>query len=599
MSRSTKNDSVSTIPQQDKDHLKTLFGEFLAHKEYREMMNPGWLRESEIMITLCAAYGKFDFSVVLEHFSDLMSAVKFMRMSKEFMKWEDFMIHYAAYWLLDCPLLNLAVGASNDFRLMKEGLDRLLFSSYYSPLGKKEKILNPAGLPAPVQKAFDKEDLPNLFKKMEAEKQAEKLIADVTYTALLQEKWEVFAAINTRYDLSQYVDMEKIFDFWCRELLPNARHNDLGSQKAFDFPGQWKEPEKYPLHQMMIEYGRERCVPALYRQGFLLPEVIEYLWERGISFASPFNQLYGWEKVNFSAFAECFGDLADKIPLIPVPKYPQRGEMIFRQNVKSAAYFNEYSTSHPRKASMSKPIPIKTKKGELTPEQKKRLANDEAAGIEFSENKKILKRYTSCLGEKDDWIENGYAVPDFVTAIAAGAFSDIDGLQVKTIILPEGLTKIGPRAFEYVQIENVTFPSSLKTIGEEAFCSSELKELHLLEGIVKIEEAAFSCCDNLKAVILPDSLTELGRDTFLNCTNLTEVRLPANLRVIPSDAFAGCSNLESIVIPDGVKEIKIAAFERCPKLRQVDVPKGIKIDKVAFAGSSPELKITYREPKKR
>lgn len=599
MSKNVNNNPLPTIPQQDKDRLKALFIDFLDHKEYREMMQPSWFRISEIMITLCAAYGKFDYSVVLEHFSDVMSAVTFIGGSKEFMKWQDFMIHYAAYWLLDCPLLNLAVGASNDFDLMEKELDRLLFASYCSPLKKGEKILNPAALPIPVQKAFDKGDLPTLFTKMDAEKQAEKLVANVTYTALLQEKWDVFAAINIRYDLHRYVDMEKIFDFWSRDLLTNTRHNDIGSKKAFDFPGQWKEAEKYPLHRMMIEYGRERCVPALYRQGFLLPEVIEYLWERGISFDSPFNELYGWEKVSFSTFAECFGDLSDKIQLIPVPKYPQRGDMIFRQNVKSAAYFNEYSASHPRKASLPKPVQIKTKKGDLTPEQKKRLANDEAAGIEFSENKKILKRYTSCLGEKEDWIKNGYAVPDFVTAIAAGAFSEIEGLQVTKIILPEGLTKIGPRAFEYVQIENVTFPSTLKTIGKEAFCFSKLKELHLQEGIVKIEEDAFSACTNLKSVILPDSLTELGNSVFSNCSNLTEVRLPANLMVIPFQTFARCSNLESIVIPDGVQKIEFYAFAECPKLRHVEVPTGIDINSLSFGNPSPELmKITYRKPKK-
>ena len=59
-----------------------------------------------MMITLCAAYGKFDFPVVLEHFPDLMSAMKFHGTPKEFMTWDEFVIHYAAYCLLDCPLLD-------------------------------------------------------------------------------------------------------------------------------------------------------------------------------------------------------------------------------------------------------------------------------------------------------------------------------------------------------------------------------------------------------------------------------------------------------------------------------------------------------------
>lgn len=595
--KSTVSVSSSPIPQKDKEHIKHLFAEFLSHKEYRELKH-GWLNTSDMMITLCAVHGKFDFSVVLEHFSDLMSAMEFMGRPKEFMTWDKFMIHYAAYCLLDCPLLQLTVYSSNDFKIMEEQLDKLLFASCLYSCKKGDGILKSTELPESLQKAFKKEDLPRLFEAIDSGKQTKKLIEDVTYTALLKEKWNIFAELCKRYDLTQYVDMEKVFEFWCQELLPNGLHYDLGSKDTFDFPGQWQDPEKYPLHRLMIEYGRERCVPALYFQGFLLPEVIEYLWEKGISFDSPFNELYGWENVNFSAFAAGFGDLAEKIELIPVPKYPQQGELIFRQNVKSAAYFNEYSTAHPRKTTVSQSAPVKTKKGELTPEQKSRLANDEAAGIEFSANKKILKRYASCLGELDEWIRDGYSVPDFVTAIGAGAFSEMDGLQVKTIIHPEGLKKIGPRAFEYVHIENVTFPSSLKTIGKEAFSYTHLKEIILPDGIVKIEEDAFFCCSSLKSVTLPDSLTELGDRVFGYCTELTEIRLSANLKIIPANTFSGCSALESIVIPDSVQEIGNHAFVLCPKLLFVEVPQGIKISDSAFAGHSPELKITYRQPEK-
>ena len=359
--KSTANISVTSISQQDKERLKSLFSEFLSHKEYRELKS-GWLGKSDMMLTLCAAYGKFDFSVVLEHFADLMAAVKFIGRPKEFMTWEKFVIHYAAYCLLDCPLLQLSVGCSNDFDFMEKQLYVLLFVSSSSHRKKAEDVLKGTELPKSLEKAFKKDDLTCLFKIIDADLQSKKLIENVAYTALLKEKWDVFAELCARYDLSQYVDMDKVFDFWCWVLLPNSLHYSLGSNETFDFFGQWQEPEKYPLHRMMIEYGRELCVPALYCQGFLLPEVIEYLWEKGISFDSPFNKLYRWEKVNFSAFAAWFGDLAEKIELISVPKYPQQGELIFRQNVKSAAYFNEYSAAHPRKTTVSRSVPVKTKK---------------------------------------------------------------------------------------------------------------------------------------------------------------------------------------------------------------------------------------------
>lgn len=583
------------IDLQSKEHLKALFADFLSNKEYRELKS-GWLREDEMMISLCAAYGKFDFSVVLEHFADLMSALKFIGRPNEFMNWEGFIVRYAAYWLLDCPLLCETVGSNNNFGIMKKQLEQLLLNpSYWYHHKAGRSVLNDIELPKPIPKALDKNDLSAFRKILDDESLTQKIIANIAYAALCKEKWDFFSTLHARYDVTQYADMEKIFEFWSNELLYHWWHDE--EQKGNGtFAAQWQEPEKYPLHRMMIEYGRERSIPVLYAYGYLLPEVIEYLWYSGISFDVPLMIISGWENVTFPAFASCFGDLDDKIQLIPVPKYTSAGDMIFRQNVKSAAFFNAYSASHPRQMPAQKSIPVaKTKKGELTPEQKVRLATDEAYGVVFSSNKKILKSYTTCTHEPEEWVE--YSVPDFVTAIAAEAFYGIEGLRVESVILPEGLVKIGPRAFSGTDIKKVAFPSSLKTICKEAFYFSLLKELRLPEGISKIEEGAFACCSELQSVFLPDSLEELGRSVFINCSKLTSVRLPLNLNLIPDYTFQGCKKLEKIIISDGVQEIQHFPHFGEQKSYSVEVPYGIKIHKDALKNHNQELKIIYRPPK--
>ena len=589
--------SAAAISQQDKEHLKSLFAEFLSHKEYRELEH-GCMMKGEMMITLCAAYGKFDFSVVLEHFSDLMSALKFHGTPKEFMSWDEFVIHYAAYYLLDCPLLDRMVGASNDFRFMEDELKDLLFLSYYYGKETRKAVLKPVKLPDALQFAVDQDDPSVLLGTLGEGTQAEKQIADVAYTALLKEKWTNFAALLAKYDLVKTANMEKVFELWSKGILSNAMHT-LESNETFDFPGQWQEPGKYPLHRMMIEYARERSVPALWRQGFLTPEIIEYLWNRGISFDAPLTPLYGWEKVSVAAFAACFGDLADRIELIPLPKHPSRGDLVFRQNVKSAAFFNEFAAKHPRKAPEVQKAPaVKKSKGELTDEQKARLANDEAAEIVFSKNKKTLVQYATCLGEREEWIQSGYPVPDFVTTIGVEAFAKVEGIEVKKVILPEGLVKIGRRAFEYCEIETVVFPSTLKTIEDEAFQFCSLKELHLLEGTEHIGTDAFCNCRELQSAYLPDSLTGMGTHIFRNCDNLTEIRLPATLKTIPQSIFAGCKKLEKIFIPDSVEKIEDFAFQCCPELCTVEVPEGIEVCGNAFQ-DSPKVKIVYRPLQKK
>ena len=576
--------SSLVITQQDKEHLKSLFSEFLSNKEYRDCMNTSWLNHSEMMITLCASHGKFDFSVVLEHFSDLMSALKYLGRPKEFMTWKDFMIYYAAYTLLDCPLLNLTVVTSNEFKFMKKQLHCLFFASY--PSDKEKRELKTSALPKNIQSALAKDAFSQLLQIISSEQPTKQLIANIAYTALENEKWNIFAGLHAQYDLAGYVNMENLFEFWSTNLL-TRNYDTLDRKKTLDFNVQWLEPEKYPLHRMMIEYGRERCVPPLYNHGLLLPDVIEYLWNNGISFDVPLTAIYGWEKVTFPAFAAYFGSLSGKIDLIPIPKYQQSGEEIFRKNVKSAAFFNEYSTKYPRKITdIKSELPVKKAKGELTDEQKVRLINDEAAGIVFSKNKKTLQKYASCLTERNEWRDFGYKVPDFVTAIGASAFSELEAIQVKTIILPEGLTKIGSRAFEYVKLENVTFPSSLKTIEKEAFVHTNLKELLLPDGIVKIGDTTFSNCRNLKKVSLPDSLIELGNDIFRWCSSLTDVRLPANLKSIPNCFFLSCA-FENFAVPNGIEKIGVSAFRECQKLTSIFLPDSVvELDNAVFYNCS-------------
>lgn len=528
-----------------------------------------------------------------------MSALKFHGTPKEFMTWDEFVIHYAAYYLLDCPLLDRMVGASNDFRFMEDELKNLLFLSPYYGKETREAVLKPVKLPDALQAAVDQDDPSVLLRTLGEGTQAEKQIADVAYTALLKEKWNIFAALHAKYDLAKTANMEKVFELWSKGILSNAMHHTLGSNETFDFPGQWQEPGKYPLHRMMIEYARERSVPALWRQGFLTPEIIEYLWNRGISFDAPLTPFYGWEKVSAAAFAACFGDLADKIELIPLPKHPSRGDLIFRQNVKSAAFFNEFTAKHPRRAPEVQKAPaVKKSKGELTDEQKARLANDEAAEVVFSKNKKTLVQYATCLGEREEWIQSGYPVPDFVTAIGVEAFAKVEGIQVKKVILPEGLVKIGRRAFEYCEIETVVFPSTLKTIEDEAFQFCSLKELRLLEGTEQIGTDAFCNCRDLQSAYLPDSLTGMGTRIFGNCDNLTEIHLPATLKTIPQFIFAGCKKLEKIFIPDSVEKIEDFAFQCCPELWTVEVPAGIEVCGNAFQ-ESPKVKIVYRPLQKK
>lgn len=110
----------------------------------------------------------------------------------------------------------------------------------------------------------------------------------------------------------------------------------------------------------------------------------------------------------------------------------------------------------------------------------------------------------------------------------------INNAVVKNLVIPDGITTIGPYAFERgTQFTSVTIPSSVKSIGN----------------------SAFAYCYNLNKIDIPDGVTSIGSYAFLMCTSLTEVNIPSSVTSIDASAFSYCTALASVEIPNGVTTV--------------------------------------------
>lgn len=104
-----------------------------------------------------------------------------------------------------------------------------------------------------------------------------------------------------------------------------------------------------------------------------------------------------------------------------------------------------------------------------------------------------------------------------VTKIDDYAFRFCDRLS--RINFPEGLKKIGARAFYPSQLYSVTFPKSLEEIGCEAlYYNSALRRI-IFNSVVKIDQAAFACTPILKIIQKPKEMT-IDDNVFVQDTTL-------------------------------------------------------------------------------
>lgn len=128
------------------------------------------------------------------------------------------------------------------------------------------------------------------------------------------------------------------------------------------------------------------------------------------------------------------------------------------------------------------------------------------------------------------------------TEIPSSAFDHYWNLE--SIILPEGIKKIGAHAFfECLNLLNVTFPESVTTIENDAFFG----------------------CKKLTEVIIPNNITTIESGAFKLCDNIKKVQLPSNLLFIEEEAFMD-TPIEEIIIPKTVNRIGMQALNDCNKI---------------------------------
>lgn len=163
-----------------------------------------------------------------------------------------------------------------------------------------------------------------------------------------------------------------------------------------------------------------------------------------------------------------------------------------------------------------------------------------------------------------------------VTRIGDYAFYNCT--ELTSVEIPEGVTYIGESAFACCQsLESVTIPGSVTEIGEGAFESCDsMMALELASGLKCVGAFAFSECVALRELILPNTVERIERSAFAGTMALHELVIPGNVQEIGDNAFNGCIQLSSLTLSDGIRVIEEMAFSNCSDLTEVLIPASVE-----------------------
>ncbi|MBR5168435.1 MAG: leucine-rich repeat protein, partial [Salinivirgaceae bacterium] len=213
----------------------------------------------------------------------------------------------------------------------------------------------------------------------------------------------------------------------------------------------------------------------------------------------------------------------------------------------------------------------------------------------------------------------------------------IDSVEVTRFAIPEGVTKIGSRAFSGgSRIDSVYIPAAVTTIGANAFAGCSALTIYceaasqpsgwdakwnpdkrpVKWGVTNLANMKPDST-NFNFTITNDSLcevevtkyygtsgnmvipakttingkeytvTEIDYKAFYNNKTIIWATIPNTVTTIGSYAFAYCTKLESVTIPNSVTEINSYAFQNCEKLESVTIPSSIiYINESPFYGAT-------------
>lgn len=118
-----------------------------------------------------------------------------------------------------------------------------------------------------------------------------------------------------------------------------------------------------------------------------------------------------------------------------------------------------------------------------------------------------------------------------IVAIGDYAFNRYD-IDIKSVVVPDGVKEIGSYAFYGCRFSSVNLPSSVEKIGESAFRACGLRSIIIPENVKRIGNWAFgSNSYSLDTVIILSKNVEVGLGAFKDCDSVSYIDFPESVDI--------------------------------------------------------------------
>ena len=181
--------------------------------------------------------------------------------------------------------------------------------------------------------------------------------------------------------------------------------------------------------------------------------------------------------------------------------------------------------------------------------------------------------------------------------------------QITKIVISEGITYIGNRAFISKSCEKIYFPSTLTGVGSNSLVFEKLTAIEIPQSLTDITNLSWNLMPGLKCISVADGNTVFSAVNGVLFSGKTLVHYPCaksdssyvvpdGITALENRAFSDAANLQQISLPDSLTKIGDYAFADTVSLAEITIPSNVNtlgdyvffhasaLSKVTFLGSS-------------
>ncbi len=123
------------------------------------------------------------------------------------------------------------------------------------------------------------------------------------------------------------------------------------------------------------------------------------------------------------------------------------------------------------------------------------------------------------------------------------------------VIIPDTVVDTSYIFCGFTGLRSVTCPDTLTSIGHCTFSFSDVKYVHIGNGVREIEEEAFKGCQCLMHIEIGPNVDTIGDGAFARCKNLNVVCMNDKISSMSYSAFYSCNYIERVFVPKNMTNI--------------------------------------------